>query len=220
MQSNVTIEKLDLFKHADSKVAIIVADGKAGFCDVLHVFLTNDALASWLKTNRTEYPNVDFRYVEDYLGTAVNFAIWNDVEGMSLHSVPTTSFDITRQDLTVQADIFDAFGVLTSLKKGKTSMTEAAHILKKKMVFFVGNIPSDGTKVEKKDMVFGKTLTNNAVATFLTAESAQTYAGFDSKVPISSCKLSALSEYFDHQYAVRIEPERSFSVELPAEALM
>ena len=220
MQSNVTIEKLELFKHADSKVAIIVADGKAGFNDVLHVFLTNDALAAWLKVNRSEYPNVDFRYVEDYLGTAVNFAIWNDVEGMSLHSVSTASFDITRQDLTAQATLFDAFGVLTSLKKGKTSVAEASQILKNKTVYFIGNLPADGQIIEKKDMVFGKTLIGNVIATFLTAESVQTYAGFDSKVPISNCKLNALAQYFDYKYAIRIEPERTFSVELPAEALM
>lgn len=219
MQSNVTIESLELYKHADSKVAIIVADGKAGFNDVLHVFLTNDALAAWLNKNRAEYPNIDFRYVEDYLGTAINFTIWNAVEGMSLHSVPDSSFDITREDLTQLSDLFDAFGVMTALKKGKTSIVEVAHTLKKKTIYFIGNKPTNNI-IEKKDMVFGKTLLGEAVVAFLTNESAMLYAGLDAKVPINSCKLTELSQYFEHKRPIRLEPERSFSIELPAEALI
>ncbi len=220
MQSNVKIESLDLYKHADSKVAIIVVDGKAGFNDILHVFLTNDALAAWLKTNRKTYPNIDFRYVEDYLGTAVNFAIWNDVEGMSLHSVPDSSFDVTREDLTQLSSLFDAFGVMISLKKGRTSIAEAADILKKKIVYFIGNKPSDGQLIEKKDMVFGKTIIGTAIATFLTHESALNYVGIDAKVPINSCKLAELAKIFNYKNSIKLEPERSFSIELPTESLM
>lgn len=217
MQTNVKVEKLDLFNHADSRVAIIVANGKAGFNDVLHVFMTNDALAAWLKQMRQEYVDVDFRYVEDFLGTAVNYSIWNDVEGMSLHSVVDASFDVTREDLTPLAPLFDAFGTMTRLKNGRMSMAEASDILKHKEVYFLGTKPTEGQTIEKRDIVFGKTIVGESLTAFLTEESANAFA--QKTVPVSKCKLKELVAFFDYKYSVCLEPARSFSIVLPSDAL-
>lgn len=219
MKTNVKLESLELFKHADQRVAIIVVNNKPGFNERLEVFLTNDALAAWLKEKREANPSIDFRYVEDYLGVAVNYAIWNDVEGISLHSVTDAAFDVTREDLTKLAELFDAFGVMNSLKKGRMSMAEAADILKHKTIYYIGDEPREG-KIEKKDMVYGKTLLGESIAVFMTKEGALQYAGIESKVPISSCKLVSLSSATNHEYSVIIEPERLFSIQLPAEALI
>lgn len=225
MKSNVSIDKLEIFKHADSRVAIIVTDGKAGYEGVLHTFLTNDSLAAWLKEKRAEHPERDIRYLEDYLATAVDFTIWNDVEGLSLHSVVDASYDIAREDMGSVANLVECFVTMNNLRKGKLPMTEAADVLKHKTVFFIGNMPEENKTIEKKDIVFGKTLSPRhlgqekyeAILAFLTNESAIEYAGND--VPISSCKLNVLAKLFRYEHPIIIETDRSFAVEIDQEAL-
>lgn len=227
MQTNVKVETLELFKHAETRVAIIVANGVPGFENVLHTFLTNDALAAWLKENREKHPDVDFRYVEDSLGAAVNFSIWNPVDGISIHSVTDASFDVTREDLSCLTDLFDSFRTLTATKKGKMSVVEAAMHMKNKAVYFIGNMPEEGHCMEKKDMVFGKTIikrqatdgtTYEAISAFLTADSALHFA--EKPVPINSCKLSKLASLWNFKTSVIIEPERSFCVDFAPEGLL
>ena len=225
MQTNVNIDKLEIFKHADSRVAIIVLDGRPGYDGVLHVFLTNDALAAWLKVEREAHPERDIHYVEDYLATAVDYTIWNDVEGLSLHSVKDSSFDVTREDLSSMAPLAESFVTMNNLRRGRISMTDAAERLRHKKVFFVGNMPEEGKNIEKKDLVFGLTLSHrkagqeeyDAIMAFLTEESATTYAG--GGVPVSTCKLDKLVSLFDYKYPVIIEPDRSFSVEIDQQSL-
>lgn len=218
MKTNVKIENLELYKHADQRVAIIVANGTAGFESVLEVFMTNDALKAWLKEKREKHPDTTFNYVEDYLGTAVNYAIWNDVEGMSMHSRTDTSFDITREDLTKLAQLFDTFGIMNRMRNGRMSMAEACDSLKRQTVYYIGNDIVDG-KIDKKDMVFGKTMIGESIAAFFTLEGALSFAGTEANVPVSNCRLWELAAAFGYNNAVVLEPERSFTVTLPAEGL-
>lgn len=227
MQTNVKVETLELFKHAETRVAIIVANGIPGYDNILHTFLTNDALAAWLKEHREKHPDVDFRYVEDSLGAAVNFTIWNPVDGISIHSVTDASFDVTREDLSALTDLFDSFRILTATKKGKTSVVEAAMHMKNKTVYFIGNMPEEGQLMEKKDLVFGKTIVKRhaadgtsyeAIAAFLTEESALHFA--EKPVPVNACKLSKLASLWGFKTAVLIEPERSFCVDFAPEGLL
>lgn len=225
MQSNITIDKLEIFKHADSRVAIVVTDGKAGYEGVLHAFLTNDSLAAWLKEKRAEHPERDIRYLEDYLATAVDFAIWNDVEGLSLHSVVDASYDVAREDMGSVASLVECFVTMNNLRKGKLSMADAADTLKNKTVYYIGNMPEEGKRIEKKDIVFGKTLSPRrlgqeqyeAILAFLTNESAIAYAG--DGVPVSQCKLNKLAEIFNYEHPIIIETDRSFAVEIAQDAL-
>jgi len=227
MQTNVKVDTLELFKHAETRVAIIVANGVPGFDNILHTFLTNDALAAWLKNNREKHPEVDFKYVEDSLGAAVNFAIWNPLDGISIHSVTDASFDVTREDLSCLTDLFDSFRILTSAKKGKISVVEAVTHMKNKTVFFIGNLPTESQQMEKKDMIFGKTIVKRhaangtsyeTITAFLTEDSALHFA--EKPVPINSCKLSKLASFWNYKTPILIEPERSFCVDFAPEGLI
>jgi hypothetical protein len=219
MKSTVKVEMLDIYNHIDKPAAIIVVDGKPGFEEVLHVFLTNESLSTWLKSKREAYPDKDFKYVEDTLGAAVSFAIWNDVEGMSLYSSMETSLDVTKADLSMLTDVVDSYMTMSRLNKGRISIAEASERLKTKEVFFAGTMPEDGEKMSTKNVVRGATFikrssngeTFESLAVYLTAESAAQAS--PDKVPVSTCKLSQLVQLWDGMHPVIIEPKRTFCVE-------
>lgn len=220
MESNVKIEVLDIFSHIDSRAAIIVADGNAGYNGTLHVFLTNESLAAWLGQMRSEHPDTDFRYVEDYLGTAVNFVIWNDLEGLSLHSVADSQFDVSKADLEPLTDLLDSFSVMSAVNRGRMPIADAASRMKNKEIFFVGELPSQGSSVlERRNTVYGSTTIKrgnadgsyDAVTAFLTRDSALRFA--NASVPVSQCKLSELAAMWNYLYPIIIEPKRSFCIE-------
>ncbi|MBP5364993.1 MAG: hypothetical protein J6Y82_03610 [Bacteroidales bacterium] len=219
MKSTVKVADLELFKHIDSRVAIIVTDSVAGFNGVLHVFMNNKTLSAWLAEKRTEYPDLDFKYVEDFLGTAVAFIIDNNFDGLSVHSVVETSFDVSRDDLLPFAPLVDNFKLLTKFNHGKMSVAELALQMRDTKIYFIGSIPPKGEIMTKKEMVFGLTLIKRkthdeeyeALAAFLTPESALAFA--DKAVPVSSCALSGFAAFAGIFGPIVIEPQRSFSVE-------
>lgn len=215
MQTNVNIESLELFKHADAPIAVVVTDGMPGYENVLQTFLTDEALSAWMKEHREKFPNVDFRYLVDTLGSAIDYCIWNPFDGISIHSVIDTSIDIERKDLSGLTEIFDSYRALNLLHKGKASIADVAAHLKNKNVYFIGNVPEDGQCMEKKDMVYGKTVIRrqaadgtsyNAITAFLTEEGALHFA--EKPVPVNCCKLTKLVSYFNFETSVTIEPER------------
>lgn len=219
MISNVKIENLDVLGHIDKRVAIVVTDSEAGYKGVLHIFMNNKALSAWLLEKRTKYPNLDFRYIEDYLGTAVNFVINNNFEGISIHSVVETSFDVLKEDLMPLADVVDSFCQMSRFGLGRISIAELAAGMRNKNVYYVGNKPQNGDLLTKKDMIFGLTMMKRkmqngeyeALATFLTAQSALQYA--DKAVQISESTLSELATIAGGLGYIVLEPMRSFSVE-------
>lgn len=226
MKSTVKVEMLDIYNHIDKPTAIIVANGTPGFEGVLHVFLTNDSLSTWLSNMREKYPDVEFKYVEDSLGVAVNFVIWNDFSGMSLHTTIESSLDVSKQDLSVLTDIVDSFVVMSRLNKGRISIAEAAMHLKNKEVYFAGTMPNEGDKMSTKNVVRGATFfkrnlngeTYESLAVYLSIDSAR--ASCPDKTPISSCKLSDLAKLWDGLYPLIIEPKRAFCVEFSPISLL
>lgn len=223
MISNVKIEVLDLFSHIESRVAVIVVDGEVGYEGALHAFLTNDALADFMNRKRAEEPERKFMYVEDSLGAAINYTIWNDVEGMSLHSSVETQFDIVKADLESMTDIVDSFSVMTSVNKGRMSMAEAIDRLRNKEVYFMGEMPKQSVLLERRDMVLGASLLKRvsgddhyeSIAAFLTPKSAMQNAGPQhANMPVSKCKLKDLAAMWNYLYPITLEPQKSFCIEL------
>ncbi len=224
MISNVKIEVLDIFGHIDSRVAIVLTNGEVGFEGALHVFMNNDSLAAFLKAHREAQPQTLFQYVEDYLGTAVNYAIWNDFEGLSLHSSPDSQFDVAKKDLEPLTDLVDSFRVMTAVNHGKMSLAEASQHMRHKQVFFVGERPSSSL-IERRNTVFGATIlrlgegerSHEAVAAFLTREGAEQQAAA-SGAPVSELSVVELSALWNHLYPIIVEPKRSFCIEFHVSA--
>lgn len=220
MNSNVNVEKLDIFSHIDCRVAIIVTDSNAGYLGVLHIFMTNDSLATWLQEKRTQYPDLDFRYIEDYLGTAVDFVLNNDFEGLSIHSVPYTSFDVCKDELKPIQNLVSCFNYMSRFGRGKMSIAELSGVMRNQKVYFIGERPEGDNLINKKDMLYGKTIvkrkTNKGdeyevLTAFLTKESALHFAEQDCK--IDSCTLTELAHMTIGLYPILVEPQRTFSVE-------
>ncbi len=224
MKTNVKIEVLDIFGHIDSRVAVVVTNGEAGFDNVLHVFMTNETLAEFLNSHREKYPDRTFQYVEDYLGSAVNYTIWNDYEGLSLHSSLGTSFDIAKADLEPLTDVVDSFCVMSAVNHGKMSLAEAIMRMHNKTVYYVGERPHTSL-IEKRDTVFGATIIalgeeatrREAIAAFLTPEGAERQAG-NTGASVNMLSLTELAALWNFRLPVVIEPHRSFCIELKLEA--
>lgn len=219
MESTVRVEMLDIYNHIDKVTAIIVANGSVGYEGILHVFLTNEALSVWLKSMREAHSDVEFQYVEDTLGMAVNYVIWNDFMGLSLHGSIDSSLDVTKEDLSKLTDLVDSYAIMSRLNKGRVPIAEAAMQLKNKYVFFAGTIPEEGSKMSQRNVVRNATFlrrssngeTYESLAVYLTEDSAR--KACTEKTPIASCKLSELMQLWDGMYPVIIEPKRSFCVE-------
>lgn len=226
MESTIKVDMLDIYNHIDKPTAIIVTDGEAGFNGILHVFLTNDSLSLWLKEKRAQHPDKEFKYVEDTLGTAVNYVIWNDFNGLSMHTSIESSLDVSKEDLSVLTDIVDSYVTMSRLNKGRISIAEAAMALKNKDIFFPGTMPDKGEKMSQKNVVRGMTFlkrsakneTYETLAVYLTKEGV--IAATSDKTPIASCKLSDLIQMWDCLHPVTIEPKRSFCVEFSPVSLM
>ena len=219
MESTIKVEDLKIFDHIDSRVAIVVTDSVAGYNGVLHVFMNNKTLSAWLTEKRTDYPDLDFKYVEDYLGTAVNFIIENKFDGLSVHSVVENSFDVSREDLLPLTDVTNSFLLLSKFNHGKISIAELTALMRDKSIYFIGSLPQKGEIMTNKDMVFGLTLIKRkvhddeyeALTAFLTPESARSFA--DKDVPVSSRKLAEFAAFAGIFGPIILEPQRQFSVE-------
>ncbi len=208
MKSNVKLSDLQIFEHASQHVAIVLKDGNVGVDNILHVFVNNDTLAEFLGENR-KTSNATFQYVEDLLGTAAKYALDNNFQALSLHSIVGTEFVISAEDLQPLRDLLDSFSVLNALRKGKISFGEAGKLLKEKTVYF--HQEQQQSALQKAPGVSLNFATK--ISAYLTYDSA--VEGEQSEA-IKSLKLSELAEKFGYLLPIVIEPKRDFAVEFSA----
>ncbi len=195
MTSNIPVDFLDVHHHALSTVAIVIADGQAGVEGILHAFTAEDALLHFVEKQQQQHPEVVYNCLRDNLATALNYVVWNDFEGFSLHPSIDTHFDVARNDLEPLVDWLDSFSTMHNLRRGRIETKDAAKRLRNKTIYYAA---TQSTRV------------------YLTYKSAREHSGSTS---IRSARLTDVAKTLAPKDKIEIEPKEEFAVEIEVQEL-
>lgn len=218
---------LDLYEHFDTKAWLILIADDDQLCEMPHVYLNEEIVSQDIEQFRKKYPNIEPKIFCDTMGAIMSFAIHNNLEYIILRSFMDIAVKISIDALLPLKDALTAFMQIADYLTNKQSHEQLLLNIANEKVYFVSAEGSIANFIDNRDkIIFGQSLIkrptaegelHEVVPSFLTAESAQKFAG--QNAPIIDAKLLGLAKLWNCTKPIIIEPMRRFAVEFSAEEL-
>lgn len=212
--SNINLGQLGFMEQLDRDV-VVISDGENIEIDkAVHMCISQEALNQTLQEFK-ETKQKEYQCIQLPLGMAVDNVIQkSSFDALIIRGLTPQALTITKQDLMPIKDLIDSFCIMYAAARNKISNEKAFELMKDKVVYILGTLPTMGMKSGGKfgfDIIKRKAENGEeyeSVKCFLTSESADKYNGAKSEItPVSVNQIK-------HSFgSIIIEPHRNYWVE-------
>ncbi|WP_234121348.1 hypothetical protein [Clostridium hydrogenum] len=212
--SNITLGQLGFMEQLDRDVVVLSDDGNIEIDRAVHICISQEALNQTLQEFK-ETKQKEYQCIQLPLGMAVDNVIQQPLfDALIIHGLTLQELIITKEDLMPIKDLIDSFCIMYAAARNKISNEKAFELMKDKVVYILGTLPTISMKSEGKfgfDIIKRKAENGEeyeSIKCFLTRESANKYNG--SKSEITPVSVNQIKHFFG---SIIIEPHRNYWVE-------
>lgn len=212
--SNIGLGQLGFMEQLDRDIVVISDDGNIEIDRAMHMCISQEALNQTLQEFK-ETKRKEYQCIQLPLGMAVDNVIQkSSFDALIIRGLTPQELIITKEDLMPIKDLIDSFCIMYAAARNKISNEKAFELMKNKVVYILGTLPTISMKAEGKfgfDIIKRKAENGEeyeSVKCFLTMESANKYNG--AKSEITPVAVNQIKHFFD---SIIIEPHRNYWVE-------